>query len=130
MIDADGIHRAVLNIVTNAIDASEGIENAKVDVSTTWDAGHSLARVIVEDYGVGIDEDGIATIFEVFASTKGSRGTGLGLPVSQKIVREHGGKIVVSSSIGHGSTFVIELPMRKVDVVKNPGTAEGPTVSA
>lgn len=127
MIDADGIHRAVLNIVTNAIDASEGVDNATVEVSTTWDAANALARVIVEDHGVGIDEDGIASIFEVFASTKGSRGTGLGLPVSQKIVREHGGKIVVSSAIGHGSTFVIELPMRKAEANKNPGTGEGPT---
>ena len=126
MIDADGIHRAVLNIVTNAIDASEGLENAKVEVSTTWDAANFLARVIVEDHGVGIDEDGIASIFEVFASTKGSRGTGLGLPVSQKIVREHGGKIVVSSAVGHGSTFVIELPMRKAEVIQKPGTGEGP----
>ncbi len=127
MIDEDGIHRAVLNIVTNAIDASEGMENAKVAVSTTWDASKSLARVIVEDFGIGINEEGIESMFEVFASTKGSRGTGLGLPVSQKIVREHGGKIVVSSALGHGSTFVIELPMRKADVKKEAGTGEEPT---
>ena len=127
MIDEDGIHRAVLNIVTNAIDASEGMQNAKVEVSTTWDASNALARVIVEDFGVGINEEGIESMFEVFASTKGSRGTGLGLPVSQKIVREHGGKIVVSSALGHGSTFVIELPMRKADVNKSTGTGEEPT---
>ena len=58
------------------------------------------------DNGVGIDEADIASIFQVFASTKGSRGTGLGLPVSQKIVREHGGKIVVTSQLGQGSQFV------------------------
>ena len=129
MIDEDGIHRAVLNIVTNAIDASEGMENAKVEVSTTWDGSNALARVIVEDFGVGIDEEGIESMFEVFASTKGSRGTGLGLPVSQKIVREHGGKIVVSSALGHGSTFVIELPMRKAEAHKSTGTREEPTYS-
>jgi len=64
---------------------------------------------------VGIADDEVASIFEVFASTKGSRGTGLGLPVSQKIVREHGGKIAVSSTVGQGSTFVIELPMRRTE---------------
>ena len=69
------------------------------------------ARVTVADNGVGIDEAELGSIFQVFASTKGSRGTGLGLPVSQKIVREHGGKIAVTSQLGQGATFVIELPM-------------------
>lgn len=115
MIDADGIHRAVLNIVTNAIDAAEGAENAKVEVTTEWDPATSIARVSVKDNGVGIPDAEIDSIFQVFASTKGSRGTGLGLPVSQKIVREHGGKITVSSTVGQGSTFVVELPMRKND---------------
>jgi signal transduction histidine kinase len=113
MIDADGIHRAVLNIVTNAIDAVEGVEGARVSVSTDWDAATAIARVKVADNGVGIATEEVASIFEVFASTKGSRGTGLGLPVSQKIVREHGGKIVVESTPGIGSTFVVELPMRR-----------------
>ena len=49
-------------------------------------------------------------IFSVFESSKGSRGTGLGLPVSQKIIREHGGDIRVESTLGVGSKFVLELP--------------------
>src|SRR5205085_408574 len=102
LIDADGIHRAVLNIVTNAIDAAEGITGGRVAVSTSWDAEAMVARVTVVDNGVGIDDDDLAKIFQVFASTKGSRGTGLGLPVSQKIVREHGGRIAVTSSVGQG----------------------------
>ena len=123
MIDPDGIHRAVLNIVTNAVDAAEGKDGARVVVTTGWEAEGSVARVSVTDNGVGIEESEIDSIFQVFASTKGSRGTGLGLPVSQKIVREHGGKIVVTSRVGTGSTFVIELPMRRGDV-KPPGTGE------
>ena len=116
MIDPEGIHRAVLNIVTNAIDASEGAPDARVTVTTEWDAETSVARISVTDNGVGIDEAEIASIFQIFASTKGSRGTGLGLPVSQKIIREHGGKISVTSQPGQGATFVIELPMtRKAD---------------
>ena len=64
----------------------------------------------------GIDEADIPSIFQIFASTKGSSGTGLGLPVSQKIIREHGGKISVTSLPGTGATFLIELPMtRRVD---------------
>ena len=52
----------------------------------------------------------INKIFSVFESRKGSRGTGLGLPVSQKILREHGGDIRVESTLGVGSKFILELP--------------------
>ena len=113
LIDPEGIHRAVLNIVTNAIDATEGSPDAKVTVRTEWDAVDATARVIVADNGPGIDEADIPSIFQIFASTKGSSGTGLGLPVSQKIIREHGGRIVVQSRLGQGAAFLIELPMAR-----------------
>jgi signal transduction histidine kinase len=116
MLDPEGIHRAVLNIVTNAIDASESAKDACVTVTTEWDAEPSVARIRVCDNGVGLDESEIGSIFQIFASSKGSRGTGLGLPVSQKIIREHGGTISVSSQPGQGATFLIDLPMtRKSD---------------
>ena len=118
-VDTDGIHRSILNIVTNAIDASEDVEGGTVRVSTAWDAGSSTARVIVADNGTGIPPDEIDKIFEVFASTKGSRGTGLGLPVSRKIIREHGGSIRIASEVGKGSTFTVELPMRKFDPMRD-----------
>jgi signal transduction histidine kinase len=111
MIDPEGIHRAALNIVTNAIDASEESPDARVIVRTEWDAGQSMARISIADNGPGIDEADIQSVFQIFASTKGSSGTGLGLPVSQKIIREHGGKIVVQSRPGQGATFILELPM-------------------
>ena len=125
-IDPEGIHRAVLNIVTNAIDACESGDNAQVVVKTEWDANTSTARIAVSDNGVGIEEEDVPSMFQIFASTKGSRGTGLGLTVSQKIVREHGGKIVVNSRPGHGATFVIELPMEKH--ADPAGTGEGATM--
>ena len=118
-IDVDGIHRAVLNIVTNAIDASEDVEGGAVHVSTGWDDEAKVALVTVQDNGTGIPPGEVDRIFEVFASTKGSRGTGLGLPVSQKIVREHGGSIRISSEVGKGSTFTIELPMHKLDPLRD-----------
>ncbi len=110
-LDPEGMHRAILNIVTNAIDASEEAPDARVAIATSWDEATATARVTIRDNGVGIAEDALPTIFAVFASTKGSRGTGLGLPVSQKIVREHGGKIVVASKVGQGAEFTIELPV-------------------
>ena len=108
--DLDGIHRAALNIVTNAIDACEGVEGGEVVVTTAWDDATATARIVVRDNGSGIEPGELSRIFQVFASSKGSRGTGLGLPVSQKIVREHGGQIVIASEVGQGSTFTIILP--------------------
>jgi signal transduction histidine kinase/pSer/pThr/pTyr-binding forkhead associated (FHA) protein len=127
MFDPEGIHRALLNIVTNAIDASEGAREAHVEIKTEWDQNAPVVRISVSDNGVGIEPDEIPSIFQIFASSKGSRGTGLGLPVSQKIIREHGGKITVDSLPGQGATFTIELPMIKR--VDPKGTSEGPTIS-
>lgn len=121
-IDPDGIHRAVLNIVTNAIDAAEDApDGGRVAVSTAWDPEAAAAKVLVSDNGGGIPEDDIPHIFQLFASTKGTRGTGLGLPVSQKIAREHGGQIVVASQVGRGSTFILELPQKRADGGKGTG---------
>ncbi len=113
-IDPEGIHRAVLNIVTNAIDACEGAENAQVVVKTEWDPMHvDRPHQPSATTASASTKTDIHSIFQIFASSKGSRGTGLGLPVSQKIVREHGGKIIVTSRPGHGATFLIELPMTR-----------------
>ncbi|MEI8379733.1 MAG: ATP-binding protein [Planctomycetota bacterium] len=108
--DSEGIHRAVLNIVTNAIDAVEGSENAVVLVETGHHRETDMLWVSVSDNGPGIPEDQRAKIFQVFESTKGARGTGLGLAVSQKILREHGGDISVESQPGAGSRFVLAWP--------------------
>jgi len=81
-------HRAILNVVTNAIDACEKREAARVEITVEWVAGDRLVHIVVADNGEGIAEEDIQRIFSVFESKKGSRGTGLGLPVSQKIMRE------------------------------------------
>lgn len=108
MFDADGIHRAVLNVVTNAIDACEGEEDAEVVVAVEQDEAE--ARIVVRDSGQGIPAQDIQKIFSVFESRKGCRGTGLGLPVSQKILREHRGDILVESDQGKGAKFTLQLP--------------------
>lgn len=121
--DPDGIHRAVLNLVSNAVDASEGADAARVDVSTSWDDAKHEASISIQDNGVGIDPAELGSIFQIFSSTKGSRGTGLGLPVSRKIVREHGGDIRVSSIVHEGTRFTIELPTRLA--ADGKGTGDG-----
>jgi signal transduction histidine kinase len=108
--DVDALHRAVLNVVTNAIDACEHVDDGRLVVSTAYLAQSGLARVVVEDNGEGIPAEDLKKIFSVFESRKGSRGTGLGLPVSQKILREHGGDIRVESTPEVGSRFYLEFP--------------------
>ena len=108
--DDEGLHRAILNVVTNAIDACEGRPNGRVQVSTEFSPQEAMVRVIVQDNGTGIDPEDLNRIFTIFESRKGRRGTGLGLPVSQKILQEHGGDILVQSSDGAGSRFMLQLP--------------------
>ena len=124
-IDLEGIHRALLNLVTNALDAAESRPDAKVTVGTRLD--DTYVRIVVLDNGPGIPAEKLPEIFKPFVSTKGARGTGLGLPVSQKIVREHGGELLVQSQAGAGSKFTIKLPIRSPLAVDLGATGfEGP----
>ena len=111
VFDPEGLHRAVLNVVTNAIDAAgEGPRPGQVAVRTHYAPDEGKVRVVVEDNGPGIPPEQMETLFSPFVSTKKSRGTGLGLPVTQKILKEHGGHVHVQSAAGQGSRFVLELP--------------------
>lgn len=108
--DAEGVHRAILNIVTNAIDAAEDVEGGAVLIETGWRADDDVVWVSVTDNGPGIPDGQLASIFNFFESTKGARGTGLGLAVSRKIIREHGGEIRVESREGKGCRFTLTWP--------------------
>jgi signal transduction histidine kinase len=116
--DPMGIHRALLNLVANAIDAAaEGDEKKRVIVEVSRDphldaARGPFLRVRVRDTGPGISPERMEEVFRPFVSTKGSRGTGLGLAVSRKILREHGGDVVAESKVGVGSIFTLRLPLR------------------
>ena len=88
-------------------------------METNYDEVEDLLTIKVSDNGPGIAEEDLATLFELFASSKGSKGTGLGLPVSDKIVREHGGQIIVDSKFGLGTSFTIEIPHVKPPVVSH-----------
>ncbi len=112
LADPEGMHRALLNLVGNALDAVANREGGAVQVRTELEPGGGWVRVQVQDNGVGIPPEKQADIFKPFVSTKGSRGTGLGLAVSRKILREHGGDILIHSQPGEGSTFTLRLPLR------------------
>jgi signal transduction histidine kinase len=105
---ADQLRQVFLNLILNAQQAitSEG----EINVSTSRYEQALQPSIIVQlsDSGVGIAEDDLARIFDPFFST-GKKGTGLGLWVTQDIVRQHGGRIEVSSDIGRGTVFSIVL---------------------
>lgn len=119
--DAEGIHRAILNIVGNAVEAVEGVERGAVVLQTGYDRLADMMLVAVSDNGPGIPEDQRQSIFNVFESSKGSRGTGIGLPVSRKILREHGGRVRVEGGPGQGTRFVLSWP-RGMTTVQDIGT--------
>jgi signal transduction histidine kinase len=110
--DPEGIHRALLNILTNALDAVEEKANPKVVVQSLLDSEEGWVRIQVLDNGTGIPPNKLRDIFKPFVSTKGPKGTGLGLAVSRQILREHGGDILAQSQVGKGSRFVLRLPIR------------------
>ncbi len=108
--DAEAIYRAVLNVVQNAIDACSRGCVVKIRVTQV----NNMSQISVIDDGEGIDPQKIKHIFKPFASTKGQMGTGVGLPVALKTLREHGGDIEVASTMGHGTRFTLHLPMRRI----------------
>ncbi|MGE0378935.1 MAG: sensor histidine kinase, partial [Planctomycetaceae bacterium] len=108
--DPTGIMRAVLNVATNAVDAVEEIPEGAITILTAFNPDDDQLSVEVIDNGPGIPPGERDHIFDLFSSTKGSRGTGLGLAVSRKILREHGGDIRVECPDSGGCRFRLSWP--------------------
>ena len=120
-IDPKGIRRSLLNLVTNAVDAcADG--GGEVTVETRRPDEDGVARVLIRDSGCGMSPETLGKLFAVFFSTKGSKGTGLGLPITKKIIEEHGGRLDVTSEEGAGTTFAVSLPLER----PAPGTEGAP----
>ena len=120
-LDRPAIYRALLNLTSNAIDACEDLpleKKARVTIRSDRINRHRV-RVLVRDTGVGMDQEAQRKIFTTFFSTKGAKGTGLGLLAVQKVVHEHRGQIMVASEIGQGTTFTIFLPDRPPPPTEN-----------
>jgi signal transduction histidine kinase len=119
-LDPGQFDQLLLNLVINARDAMP--EGGTLRISVTAEAAHGAADpewaarnplyavLRVSDTGVGIDPAITARLFEPFFSTKGARGTGLGLAVVAEIVDRFGGAIHVESRLGAGTTFEVTLP--------------------
>lgn len=124
-LDPDGIHQVLMNLLSNAIDAVPS-GTGLVKVVCRYDAARRELVMQVIDNGNGIPEPMMRHVFELFHSTKGNRGTGLGLAVARKIVEEHDGTISVESAQGKGTTFTVRLPTDQAKIA-DPSYTHLPT---
>lgn len=110
--DFDLMKQAMLNLIMNAMQAMEKSEVKRVSVSTFVES--DCVKLCVSDTGCGMTEDQMSKIFEPYFTTK-STGTGLGLTNLYKIVKQHGGDVVVHSTLGEGSEFTIQIPVPQTE---------------
>ena len=119
------LQQVFVNLVNNAAQAiaATGREGTVTVRVRPWLDG---VAVDVGDDGPGIPEDVQARVFEPFFTTKSEgEGTGLGLSICQGIVKEHGGRITLRSTPGHGATFTVELPGARLEAAADPPSAAG-----
>ena len=111
-VDPDQVKRAVLNLVDNAVEAVGAAGD--VAVETAYDAETGRVSITVSDTGPGITAENKDKLFQPYFSTK-ANGMGLGLPIVQEIVAEHGGTIRVEDNQPQGSRFVVEIPVTRAE---------------
>jgi signal transduction histidine kinase len=110
-IDPGYVHAALMNIFENAIDACQRRDDCtRHDLRFCVWTQNDQIKFSVRDTGIGMDQKTLSNLFTVFFSSKGRKGTGLGLFIANKIVEQHGGSIQVSSKPGQGSCFTITIP--------------------
>jgi signal transduction histidine kinase/FixJ family two-component response regulator len=110
-IDAGVLRLALINILENALDAcleDQAQNKHKIVFGLQQDAGQVIFEI--SDNGIGMNQETYEKLFTLFFSTKGNKGTGLGLFIADKIIDQHGGKIRVESKPGHGSKFTVVIP--------------------
>ncbi|HEX9652415.1 MAG TPA: ATP-binding protein [bacterium] len=112
--DANQMEQVFMNLLVNAADAVEN-EGGEIVVTAERRQADSkeFLEVKIHDNGCGIPREDLTKIFEPFYSTKGQKGTGLGLAVVWGIIEKHGGKITVDSETGKGTRFTVRLPIEE-----------------
>ncbi len=117
-MDPNTIHEVLLNLMTNAIDAclfDEDIGKKWQVILKTVHEDDKRIKFEVTDNGAGMNEEVQQKLFTSFFSTKGHRGTGLGLMVTRKLIEEHQGRIEVKSQVNKGTTFTLKIPYKEMD---------------
>ncbi len=110
LMDAHQFNRALLNLVVNAIDAVKHKPSGKIIITSRLDETADTMSVSVSDNGIGIAPDRLNRVFELFYTTKGTGGTGLGLPMVKKFVEKMNGTLTVASRVDEGATFTMTFP--------------------
>jgi PAS domain S-box-containing protein len=110
--DAQQLQQVLANLCLNALDAMP--QGGKLTVAARAESSEQLA-IIVSDTGFGIDQDTLGKIFKPFFTAKKRKGLGLGLPISARIVKAHGGSVQVESAPNQGSAFRIRLPVKNAE---------------
>ncbi len=118
LVDASQIRQALFNMLQNALEVCDRGSHVEVIVGATE---HGEARIEVHDEGPGVPPESRERIFEVFWSQKPA-GTGLGLPIAQRAIESHGGRIELVSVEGKGSVFTIVLPSALLEANTEKGT--------
>ncbi|MGZ4371527.1 MAG: PAS domain S-box protein [Gaiellaceae bacterium] len=116
--DRSRLEQIVANLAVNARDAMPDGGRLVIEVAAAPPEAPSDAKLTVTDTGSGMSEEVAARVFEPFFSTKGADGSGLGLATVHGIVTQSGGRIMVDSTLGHGSTFSVYLPLTDAVPVK------------
>jgi nitrogen fixation/metabolism regulation signal transduction histidine kinase len=111
-IDKNRLSQILTNLVINAVDAMNGDGSIEIRTDLVKKRDIRYCRISVKDTGKGIDSKESALVFTPYFTTKES-GTGLGLPIVERIVNDHGGAIWFDSAPGTGTTFYIDLPAEK-----------------
>jgi len=117
-LDREGIKRALINILDNAVAAcaarrnAAADERARIELRTAYDPGLDVARLEIADNGAGMTPEVKARLFEPYFSTK-AEGTGLGLAIVSTIVADHNGFVRVRDNVPRGSRFILEFPARR-----------------
>ncbi|MBL8296318.1 MAG: HAMP domain-containing histidine kinase [Bryobacterales bacterium] len=121
--DPGQLHHLILNLALNARDAMP--EGGELTFETTSAmTPYPTIQILVRDTGTGIPDEIQSRIFEPSFTTKGgSRGSGMGLAIADRIVQHHGGRIQVESKVGHGSVFLVTLPLRQPAGMASAATA-------
>jgi PAS domain S-box-containing protein len=119
--DSQQIGQVMVNLLFNAADAMPSGGNVAITAKLQSDNGSAPFMVLtVQDDGTGMDEDHLAKIFQPFFSAKKGKGLGLGLSICERIIQNHGGKIMVESQPGKGTRFDIHLPIESGQIESKP----------
>ncbi|MFH1625784.1 MAG: PAS domain-containing sensor histidine kinase [Pseudomonadota bacterium] len=112
--DRNALHSLLANLLENSMDACR-VDKAKgihqITIGFKNFPGH--VQFEIADNGIGMDQETADRAFSLFYSSKGAGGTGLGLFISDKIAKEHGGRIVVDSELGRGTRFTVHIPKNR-----------------